>query len=65
MRISPLANTIIYFILGSFFFYLALTVPGERFNAMTIALAVIAALDIGIGLRFLRTHLHAKNKKNS
>ncbi|WP_197431715.1 DUF4305 domain-containing protein [Lentibacillus sp. JNUCC-1] len=59
---SALTNAIIYFILGGVFFWLALGVPGDRFNLMSIALVVVAAIDIGLGIRFLRAHFHNKNK---
>ncbi|HLR08959.1 MAG TPA: DUF4305 domain-containing protein [Bacillota bacterium] len=62
MTLSPKTNAIIYFAMGIFFMFIAVGVPGDTFNTTTIILAIIATLDFGVGIRFLRLHLQLKKE---
>lgn len=64
MRISPLRMSILYFLMGILFTYLAIdSVSDSGWNIVTTIFAVIATLDFGVGIRAVRIHFHLK--KNS
>jgi len=62
-KTSPGLMAFIYIAMGILFTNLAIKWADETiWNASTLALAAIAALDFGVGIRFLR--LYMKSKKN-
>ncbi|WP_100012599.1 YdiK family protein [Lentibacillus sediminis] len=64
MRTSPLAMAIIYFLMGILFIYIATQTAGDTvWNVTTIILAVVATMEIGVGIRLVVLHFHWKNKK--
>lgn len=55
---------IVYFILGILFTYMAIISASDTvWNATTILLAIVAALDFGVGFRYLRTHINRNKNK--
>lgn len=58
-------SSIIYFILGIMFTYMAvISITDTIWNITTILLLLVAALDFGVGIRYLRTDLaRRKNEK--
>ncbi|MUK88524.1 DUF4305 domain-containing protein [Ornithinibacillus sp. L9] len=65
MKISPKTMAIIYFAMGLLFMYIALqSANGDTiWNFTTILFAAFAALDFGVGIRLIRTHLRVKRHK--
>ncbi|WP_067841756.1 YdiK family protein [Amphibacillus sediminis] len=68
MRISPLLNAGLYFIIGSLFLYFAIdSVEDTVLNPLTLLLTAVATLDYGITIRLINLHFrikrHSKNKK--
>lgn len=64
MRTSPLAMAIIYLLMGILFIYIATQTAGDTvWNVTTIILAVVATMEIGVGIRLVFLHFHWKNKK--
>lgn len=64
MRTSPGVMAIVYLAMGILFTNLAIQWADETiWNTATIVLAIIATLDFGVGIRFLRIYFKTKNKK--
>ncbi|MBC5636388.1 MULTISPECIES: YdiK family protein [Ornithinibacillus] len=64
MRITARTLALIYFTMGVFFIYVAISFAEETvFNFMTILLAIFATLDFGAGIRYMRLHYKLKNIK--
>ena len=63
-KTSPGLMAIIYIAMGILFTNLAIKWADETiWNAATIVLAAIAALDFGVGVRFIRMYFKKKSKK--
>lgn len=63
-KTSPGLMAFIYIAMGVLFTNLAIKWADETiWNAATLALAGIAALDFGVGIRFLRIYFKSKKKK--
>ncbi|MBU5466950.1 DUF4305 domain-containing protein [Virgibacillus sp. MSJ-26] len=63
-KTSPGLMAIIYIAMGILFTNLAIKSADETiWNAATLALAAIAALDFGVGIRFIRMFFKKKDKK--
>ncbi|MEN1969477.1 YdiK family protein [Lentibacillus sp. N15] len=66
MQPSPKVMSIIYFLMGLLFTYIAtLTANDTIWNTSTIILAIIATLQFGVSIRLMLIHfrLTRKNKK--
>jgi len=64
MRNSPGLMAIVYIAMGILFTNLAISWADETiWNAATIALAIIATLDFGVGIRYLKIYFKNRNKK--
>lgn len=64
MRVSPRTMALIYFALGFLFIFGAVQYAEETvWNFLTILLALIATLDFGAGIRYLRLHYKIKKMK--
>ena len=56
---------IFYFVMGILFAYLAYTsVTDTVWNLATILLTIVAALDFGIGFRYMNMHFKAKKNES-
>lgn len=56
---------IFYFVMGFLFAYLAYTsVTDTVWNATTVLLTLVAALDFGVGFRYLGMHFRKNNHEN-
>ncbi|MFC4559371.1 YdiK family protein [Virgibacillus kekensis] len=63
MRLSPKTMSLIYFLLGSVFTYMAVQSAEDTvWNFMTILLAFFATIDFGVGIRMLILHFKLKQK---
>ncbi|MFS0674420.1 YdiK family protein [Ornithinibacillus sp. 179-J 7C1 HS] len=64
MRITARTMAFIYFAMGALFIYVAITFAEDTiWNFMTILLALIATLDFGAGIRYMRLHNKLKKLK--
>lgn len=58
-------GAISYIILGILFTYLAFLYASETiWNPITIFLLILATIDFGLGITFIRKHFRHKNEKN-
>lgn len=65
MRTSPGLMAIVYFAMGILFTNLAIKWADETiWNAATILMAIIATLDFGVGIRYLRIYFKKRKKKD-
>lgn len=65
MKVSPGLLAIVYLAMGALFVNLAIKWADDTvWNAATIALALIATLDFGVGIRFTRIHFKTKHNKS-
>lgn len=56
---------IIYFIMGALFLYLAfIRIEDTIWNTTTILLTLVAAVDFGVGYRYMRIHFQNKQNEN-
>jgi len=63
-KTSPGLMAFIYIAMGILFTNLAIKWADETiWNAATLTLAAIAALDFGVGVRFIRMYFKKKSKK--
>ncbi|GGA76225.1 YdiK family protein [Ornithinibacillus halotolerans] len=66
MRVSPKTMAIIYFAMGCLFIYVAIQSAEETiWNFITILFALVATLDFGAGIRYMRLHYQLKKIKKS
>ncbi|WP_047986094.1 YdiK family protein [Ornithinibacillus californiensis] len=64
MRITARTMAFIYFAMGILFIYAAIQSAEDTvWNFITILLALIATLDFGAGIRYLRLHNKIKHMK--
>ncbi|RYG71643.1 DUF4305 domain-containing protein [Lentibacillus lipolyticus] len=64
MKMTPKTMAIIYFLVGAMFISIAVQITdGSIWNFPTIILALIATLDVGVGIRMLIIHFKIKNQK--
>lgn len=64
MRITARTMALLYFVMGIIFLYAAIQSAEETiWNFITILLALIATLDFGAGIRYLRLHYKIKKMK--
>ncbi|WP_185959635.1 YdiK family protein [Lentibacillus cibarius] len=64
MRMTPKSMAMIYFLVGALFVNIAVRITdGSVWNFPTIILAIIATLDIGVGIRMIIIHFKIKRKK--
>ncbi|MGM8365669.1 YdiK family protein [Virgibacillus sp. W0181] len=55
---------IVYFMMGILFTFIAIQSAGDSgWSMMTILLALIAALDFGVGIRFVKTRFSSNRNK--
>ena len=65
MRITARTMALIYFAMGILFIYAAVKSADETvWNFITVLLALIATLDFGAGIRYMRLHYKVKKIKN-
>lgn len=58
-------TAIFYFLMGILFTYMAIqSVEDTVWNVITILLALVATLDFGVGIRFMRLHFKMKKEQN-
>lgn len=63
MRTSPKSLSLIYFVMGILFTYIATqTVTDTIWNFSTIILAVIATLEFGVAIRLMLIYIRLKRK---
>lgn len=63
MRTSPKIMSLIYFVMGILFTYIAIqTVTDTIWNFSTIILAGVATLDFGVAVRLMMVHIRMKRK---
>ncbi len=61
MRTSPKAMAIFYFLVSALFLYMAASNATETiWNSFTIIFTAVAALDLIVGIRFLKIHMQIK-----
>lgn len=59
-----LRTAIFYFLMGILFTYMAIqSVEDTVWNVITILLTLVATLDFGVGIRFLRLHFKMKKEQ--
>ncbi|MFD2760289.1 DUF4305 domain-containing protein [Lentibacillus juripiscarius] len=64
MKMTPKTMAIIYFLVGAMFISIAVQITeGSVWNFPTIILALVATLDVGVGIRMLIIHFKIKNQK--
>lgn len=57
-------TAIFYFLMGILFTYMAIqSVEDTVWNVITILLTLVATLDFGVGIRFLRLHFKMKKEQ--
>ena len=60
-----MVTAIAYFIMGILFTYMAVqSVEDTVWNFTTVLLTIIAALDFGVGIRFLENYLVSKRNNS-
>lgn len=63
MQISPKTMSLIYFVMGILFTYIATqTVTDTIWNFSTIIPAVIATFEFGVAIRLMLIHIRVKRK---
>lgn len=63
MQISPKTMSLIYFVMGILFTYVATqTVTDTIWNFSTIIPAVIATFEFGVAIRLMLIHIRVKRK---
>ncbi|SDC12860.1 protein of unknown function [Pelagirhabdus alkalitolerans] len=65
MRISPLFNAFVYFLIGSVFVYFAYqSIEDTVLNGITILLTIVASLEYGASIRLIKLHRRMKQQNN-
>ncbi|MFC0302278.1 YdiK family protein [Virgibacillus soli] len=64
MRNSLLTKGIVYFLMGTFFLFIAIqSVEDTVWNITTLLIAAIATLDFGLAIRLMMLHFKTSKKR--